>query len=126
MRAGADGFALRRMQQGVMPTRPPQHRPRGYDPQKQKRDYNRFARNPQVERWRSSVRWQKLREHKRTLNPICEDCAQRGITNARYLSVHHKKLARDCTEEEFFDLDMLVTVCGSCHRKRDRRLFGQE
>jgi 5-methylcytosine-specific restriction protein A len=71
-------------------------------------------------KWYNKERWNRLREWKLTLNPLCEICEQHGI-HTPAVDVHHIKSPFGESDNEadryelFFDLDNLQSICKECH-----------
>jgi 5-methylcytosine-specific restriction enzyme A len=63
----------------------------------------------------SSARWQKLRALKRSLDPLCEHCLERGrLTPAQM--VHHDIALRE-DRGQALTLDNLISLCHACHAR---------
>ncbi len=81
------------------------------------RAYNAWRRSDprraQIERWRSSVRWARLRQMKLNQNPVCEMCEAEGRATAAE-QVHHKQGALE-RPDLFFVLANLVSICKPHH-----------
>ena len=81
------------------------------------RTYNAWRRSDprraQIERWRSSTRWARVRRLKLASDPVCELCRAEGRTTAAE-QVHHKQGALE-RPDLFFVLENLVSVCTTCH-----------
>jgi hypothetical protein len=71
---------------------------------------------------RSSSQWQRVREHKRLLNPLCEDPfgehAQAGIS-VPMQEVHHK-VKINSAPELAFSVENLMSLCERCHERIER------
>ena len=61
----------------------------------------------------STRRWQRLRDEKLDLNPLCEKCDEVGYTVEAKI-VHHVVHIRD-GGDPFPDIDGLESLCWSCH-----------
>ena len=106
-----------------MPWKAPTHsellrRRRGAD-----RDYEaRRRRDPRLalaNRLRSSSRWKKVRALKLARDPLCEDCKDHGLA-VPAVQVHHLKgVARH--PELAFVMENLLSLCTTCHAKREAR-----
>jgi 5-methylcytosine-specific restriction enzyme A len=57
-------------------------------------------------------RWRRLRDERRRVHPICEDCGLAPSTEVHHLD---HALPGDAT---FYDWSNLRALCGSCHRRR--------
>ena len=71
----------------------------------------------------TSRKWQQMRMHKLSVNPLCEVCESNGfVTSAT--EIHHKKPVESVGKMNkhdqqllMFDFDNLMSVCHSCHVK---------
>lgn len=80
-------------------------------------EYNRHTRDPESNKMYGRS-WRKVRDAYVKIHPICEDCEREGRIVPVY-EVHHlipKK--RGGTD----DFDNLISLCKSCHQKRDIEL----
>lgn len=60
--------------------------------------------------------WEKIRKHKLSITPLCEDCrAKNKIKTAT--EVHHIKKIRDYPELRL-TLNNLMSLCERCHKSR--------
>lgn len=81
---------------------------------------------PQVaaERVRSSARWKRVRAWKMKVSPLCETCLAAGVTTAA-VDVDHVVpvvyLLRAGTRERAFDMNVLASICRSCHNQKTAR-----
>lgn len=85
-----------------MPNKPPQR----------KRDVKQYSQG-KVGGFYSSSIWIKVRDLKRRLNPICEECERNNIITPYHTIDHIKPIAEG---GEWLDLDNLQTLCDKCHR----------
>jgi len=78
---------------------------------------NALARQRQKRRMyaTSSKQWIKLRNYKRKLNPLCEECERKGIVTPM-TDVDH--IDGDTFNNELINLQSL---CKSCHSKKTAR-----
>lgn len=78
-----------------------------------------YRYNPEIEKKYKSKKWQKLRKKKLILNPLCERCLEKGISNSAYF-IHHKEYITDknyMNDNIFFNIDNLESLCKDCHNK---------
>ena len=78
-----------------------------------------YRDNPEIAKKYKSKRWQKLREDKLKLNPLCERCIKKEIRNAAYF-IHHKEYITDLNYEDdnvFFNIENTESLCKKCHNK---------
>lgn len=87
-----------------MPRKPPTNKPKRTNEQKTW-NASGFKYN--------SAAWIRLRNRKRQLNPLCEDCLERGEI-VPYHTIDHVKAIIDGGDP--WDLDNLRTLCNQCHR----------
>ncbi len=85
-----------------MPNKPPQ----------KKREVKQYSQG-NVGGFYSSSRWIKLRNHKRMINPLCEQCLKENKITPYHTIDHIKPIAEG---GEWLDLDNLQTLCDHCHR----------
>ena len=60
----------------------------------------------------SSSAWLKLRNYKRSINPICESCEKLGLIIPFHTIDHIKPISEN---GEALSLDNLQTLCKQCH-----------
>lgn len=79
------------------------------------RTYDRNRRDPDLYKFYGSVVWQRLREYKKTRDPLCEECLNKGkVVPVEH--VHHKIPAgRDPSKR--LDIDNLISLCEMCHKR---------
>ena len=65
----------------------------------------------------ATAAWRRTRAAKLARDPICEECARDGRTNATKLHVHHVKEVADRPDLAHV-LDNLETLCSGCHNRR--------
>lgn len=78
-----------------------------------------YRDNPEIAKKYKSKRWQKLRQNKLILNPLCERCIKKNKYNSAYF-IHHKEYVTDLNYEDdnvFFNIDNLESLCFDCHQK---------
>lgn len=78
-----------------------------------------YRNNPNIAKKYKSKRWQRLRQLKITINPLCERCLKNGIYNATEI-IHHKDYVTDKNYNDdniFFNIDNLESLCFDCHQK---------
>lgn len=68
----------------------------------------------------NTPRWKKLRAAKIKANPVCERCAERGVTRVAD-EVHHI-VPFDVDMELAYDYDNLVSLCIDCHKEAHAKL----
>src|SRR4051812_665902 len=72
-----------------------------------------------IQKLRSSARWQKLRRIYLTHHPLCEMCeVNNKITVAN--QIHHKIPVRKDINK-FFDIQNLKSVCRECHEIAEKK-----
>jgi 5-methylcytosine-specific restriction endonuclease McrA len=84
-----------------------------------------YREDPKIAQKYKSKRWQKLREKKLILNPLCERCNKADIKEPAYI-VHHKEYITDLNYEDddvFFNIENLESLCKKCHNKEH---FGEK
>jgi 5-methylcytosine-specific restriction protein A len=71
----------------------------------------------------NTPRWKRLRKFKVTENPICEVCAEKGITHV-VEEVHHKIPfdINEINEDLAYDYDNLISLCITCHKEAHEKL----
>jgi 5-methylcytosine-specific restriction protein A len=62
--------------------------------------------------------WDKLSKLKRTHNPLCEVCCEKGMVTPA-TEVHHKVKIKNRPDLRL-DWDNLMSVCRSCHEAIER------
>lgn len=81
------------------------------------REYDRRRRrDPRLARAykiRSTSRWKAVRSKKRQLNPLCEECVERGITRAATSVDHVEPLEK--RPDLAFVMQNLRSLCDPCH-----------
>ena len=87
-----------------MPRKPPTNKP--------KREVTKPSWNASGFNY-SSAAWIRLRNHKRMLNPLCEECLKRGEL-VPFHTIDHIKAIVDGGDP--YDLNNLQTLCDQCHR----------
>ena len=60
----------------------------------------------------SSSAWLKLRNYKRSINPICEHCIKVNLITPFHVIDHIKPISED---GEALDLSNLQSLCKQCH-----------
>lgn len=75
--------------------------------------YDRFIRDLRLKKFYQGEQWRKVRAIKLDRSPLCEPCAQAGVTKAAAL-VHHMLPVKDHWDRRL-DLDFMVSVCHQCH-----------
>jgi 5-methylcytosine-specific restriction enzyme A len=69
---------------------------------------------------RQTQRWRRLSRAKLLETPLCQDCAERGISAAA-VEVDHIKNWRDHPELAF-DWDNIRSLCRRCHAQKTRAI----
>ena len=67
----------------------------------------------------SSTAWRKLRDYKRRLNPLCEECLKHGILTPGELVDHIIPIEEGGA---LLDLANLQTLCKACHNKKHSKI----
>ena len=93
-------------------TRQPENVSRFVSPEHQGKDRPFRKEFDRFREYRSSQRWQRLRELVLSLDPVC---AVKGC-NRPAAEVHHV-IEAHVNPELFFEQDNLVSVCEECHKK---------
>ena len=78
-----------------------------------------YRNNPEIEKKYKSKRWQKLRDYKLKLNPVCERCSKLNIFVPAVI-IHHKEYITDLNyfdDDVFFNVENLEALCRECHNK---------
>ena len=98
-----------------MPTRAPTHRPKHAVAA-------RKATAAAHDRFRGSAasrgydsRWEKVRQMKVALDPLCEDCWKHGVVEA-VAEVHHIQSIKERPDLRL-DLHNLMSLCTRCHKR---------
>ena len=98
-----------------MPTRAPTHRPKHAVAA-------RKATAAAHDRFRGSAasrgydsRWEKVRQMKVALDPLCEDCFSHGYTQPASEVHHIVSIKEDATLR--LELTNLMSLCHKCHRR---------
>lgn len=84
-----------------------------------------YRDDPEIAKKYKSARWKKLRIMKLALNPLCERCQAKGISNSAYI-IHHKEYITDKNYKDdniFFDINNLESLCQGCHNEEH---FGKQ
>ncbi len=63
----------------------------------------------------NTTRWQKLREYKRHLTPLCEECLRQGRVTPAELVDHIVPIEEGGA---VFELDNLQSLCKACHNRK--------
>lgn len=84
-------------------------------------DYNRTRRNRDTEKFYNSALWQRVRQQKRNMNPLCEQCEQDGKV-VPVAHVHHRIPIEKGGARTH--LDNLISLCETCHRRL--HVFGKD
>lgn len=77
------------------------------------KEYN--LRRPERHKIYSTSRWQRLREYKKKLNPLCEECARHGRLTPMVLVDHIVPIEEGGA---IFDMENLQSLCAACHNKK--------
>ena len=93
-------------------TRQPENVSRFVSPEHQGKDRPFRKEFDRFREYRSSQRWQRLRELVLSLDPVC---AVKGC-NRPAAEVHHV-IEAHVNPELFFEQDNLVSICEDCHKK---------
>jgi 5-methylcytosine-specific restriction protein A len=73
-------------------------------------------------RFYSSKKWRAVRLEKLAMNPLCQDCEERGLVNPGQ-EIDHVRRLKDGGAR--FDYAILRTLCSRCHaRKRAKEGHG--
>jgi 5-methylcytosine-specific restriction enzyme A len=100
-----------------MPSRVPTHRPPGYDPRANARQYDQARAEDKG--FYSRAQWRKVRAFKLAISPLCEQCEAKGVvTPAEH--VHHRK-PRHAFPELAYEVSNLESLCLPCHNTQDVR-----
>lgn len=78
-----------------------------------------YRDNPEIAKKYKTKKWQKLRQQKLILNPLCERCDKKEIKNPAYF-IHHKEYVTDenyMDDSVFFNIDNLESLCKKCHNE---------
>lgn len=78
-----------------------------------------YREDPEIAKKYKSKRWQKLRQQKLIMNPLCERCQAKGIYNSAYI-IHHKEYITDLNYQDdniFYNINNLESLCHECHNK---------
>lgn len=78
--------------------------------------YDDKQRDEKLRKFYSSARWQKVRRKKIKQDPLCEHCAEEGITKPAELVDHIVPIKVDWLLR--LRLDNLQSLCHSCHAKK--------
>lgn len=86
-----------------------------------------MAKDANYRRMISSTRWVRLRKEKLKINPLCQDCLDKGI----YIpasEIHHVVPCETAKtikqmEELMFSMGNLRSLCHDCHVLVHRKLF---
>lgn len=77
--------------------------------------YDSTRRDDEMRRFYQSTVWRKTRAAKLSLNPFCEVC-NRNAANV----VHHTTPAKHLSILERCNLDILQSVCPTCHTRLEK------
>lgn len=84
-----------------------------------------YRDDPEIAKKYKSAKWKKLRAMKLAMNPLCERCLAKGISNSSHI-VHHKEYITDKNyfdDDVFYNIDNLECLCQACHNEEH---FGKE
>jgi len=81
--------------------------------------YDNNQRDPKLKKFYSSARWQKVRRKKIKRDPLCEHCAEAGITKPADLVDHIIPLKVDWSLR--LRLDNLQSLCRSHHQTKSAK-----
>ncbi len=81
------------------------------------RKERRPADQRERDKWLKRAPWLRCRAHKLSLDPLCQDCRERGELVAA-AQVHHV-VAREVDPARAYDLDNLRSLCLACHRRQE-------
>lgn len=73
-------------------------------------------RSPEAQAYRKlykTARWQIIRQHQLSTNPLCEWCEKKGRTTAATVAHHTEPHRGD--KAKFFDSANLTSLCAPCH-----------
>lgn len=79
-----------------------------------------YRDDPEIAKKYKSAKWKRLRAMKLAMNPLCERCLAKGISNSSHI-VHHKEYITDKNyfdDDVFFNIDNLECLCQACHNRR--------
>lgn len=87
---------------------------------KKKTQQNSIVRQERIKVY-NSVRWRRIRDIKLATDPLCERCAEAGITRAAE-DVHHVVSFMSTTNPEkrkflAYDYSNLQSLCKKCHQE---------
>lgn len=82
-----------------------------------------YQRDPEVQAFYQSDRWQRVRKLKLAKDPCCEVCQLKGVTTPAVM-VHHSLSIKKVTEESL-NIMYLVSLCHACHNQIETELEGQ-
>ena len=77
------------------------------------REYNN--RRPERHQIYNTSEWRKLREYKRRLNPLCEECLRHGVITPAELVDHIIPIEEGGA---MFELGNLQSLCSRCHNEK--------
>lgn len=85
-------------------------------------NYNKTRKDTRESKFYNSKGWNKAREAALNRdNYLCQHCLEKNIINSKNLEVHHiVPLKHDYSLR--LELDNLITLCRSCHKKEDDKL----
>lgn len=76
-------------------------------------------KNHEPSRIRSTSRWQKVRELKKKLNPLCEDPfgTHKAVGIAVAQQGSHHRIGIEVRPDLAYDMDNLMSLCTACHAR---------
>jgi 5-methylcytosine-specific restriction protein A len=100
-----------------MPDKLKQFRPSGAPTrQEYNRQYNKTARDPELEKLYNSKTWRKCRLAFLQANPLCAHCLKEGKTAAAVIADHIIPLKQDRSDP--FNWENLQPLCKPCHNRK--------
>jgi 5-methylcytosine-specific restriction protein A len=105
-----------------MPKKLPVFRPPGSQTRQERtKQYNKYERDPELNKWYNSRAWRKCRAAFLAENPLCAHCLKKGRTTPSFIADHIIPLKQDFNDP--FNWANLQALCRSCH---NTKTFGGE
>ena len=82
---------------------------------KRQRRYDRYQRNKKASKFYSTSRWQKVRNKKLKLNPLCEHCFPDDVVIATEVD-HFIPIGKDWSLR--LSISNMQSLCHPCHMKK--------
>lgn len=83
-------------------------------------EYRKTRTDIREQKFYKSKEWKKLREHKRSINPLCEECLLVGMATPMDVADHIIEIKDDWSRR--LDLSNLMSLCYECHNVKTAKV----